>query len=109
MVKIMMMPIVRSSFRLNQDQKMFLFKVFEAWEKTDNKSSPEEVHKLMRNSFTPKDYCTTQSSFSSWVKEVRTSSLLELHDYIVSSGMFLTVSFSLYVHLYMTKYTKISF
>ena len=42
---------VRSSFRFNQDQKIFLFKVFKAGEKTGYKSSPEEVHQLMRNSF----------------------------------------------------------
>ena len=40
---------VQSSFRFNEDQKIFLFKVFEAGEKTGNKSKPEEVNQLMQN------------------------------------------------------------
>ena len=50
---------VQSSFRFNEDQKIFLFKVFEAGEKTGNKSKPEE-NQLMQNLFTPKDYCFTK-------------------------------------------------
>ena len=63
----------------------------------------------MQNLFTPKDYCATkqiQSLFSRWTRQVRESSLLELHDHVVSSGMFLIISFSLHQDLDITKYTK---
>ena len=57
------MPKVKSSFYYNQDQKMFLFKVFKAGEKTGSKSSPGEVHQLMWNLSSSK-YCTKQQFVS---------------------------------------------
>ena len=63
MITIMMMPKVQSSFYYNQDQKMFLFKVFKAGGKTGSKSSPGEVHQLMWNLSSSK-YCTKQQSVS---------------------------------------------
>ena len=71
--------------------KMFLFKVFEAWEITGDKTSQEEFHQLMQNLCTPKV-----------PGQIWKSGFSELHYHIASSGIFLIVSGSLHVYLDIT-------
>ena len=49
---------IRSNFRYNQKQKLFLFKAFALGEETGKKTSPEDMQ--MRNSFQSNEYCTVK-------------------------------------------------
>ena len=73
------------------DTKIFLFKIFEAGEKTGGKTSQEKVQQLTQKLCAPKDSA-----------QVWKSSLPGLHYHIASSGIFLIASFSHHVDLDIT-------
>ena len=52
--------LVRSKFRFNEKQRLFLFKIFKHREQTGQTNSPEETHPKLRGCFSSNEYCTAK-------------------------------------------------